>query len=141
MKKVSLLLLVMSLPLFSNPLERYQWKNRLLLLSLTEDEEEKAQVTQLLSSKKAELSERDLVVINLSAGKWQLPLQKVLSEAEKAELRKRLQVAKSKGSTFILLGKDGSEKARQRGRLELRAVFALIDAMPMRKAELRQRGQ
>jgi len=41
----------------------------------------------------------------------------------------------------VLVGKDGREKLRQSTPLSLAALYALIDAMPMRKAEQRRRAQ
>jgi hypothetical protein len=37
---------------------------------------------------------------------------------------------------FILVGKDGGEKARQDGTLDLETWFALIDHMPTRRQEI-----
>ncbi len=39
--------------------------------------------------------------------------------------------------TLILVGKDGSEKLRTHSLLPIKKLFALIDAMPMRKEEMR----
>ncbi len=41
----------------------------------------------------------------------------------------------------VLVGKDGREKLRRTEPLSLAALYALIDAMPMRKAEQQQRAQ
>jgi hypothetical protein len=40
----------------------------------------------------------------------------------------------------ILIGKDGGVKLVQEERVSLQAVFDLIDTMPMRRREMRQRG-
>ncbi len=41
--------------------------------------------------------------------------------------------------TVILIGKDGNEKLRTQNLLTADKLFALIDAMPMRKEEMRNR--
>lgn len=38
--------------------------------------------------------------------------------------------------TIILIGKDGTEKYRTNKLLQIQDLFAIIDAMPMRKAEM-----
>lgn len=41
--------------------------------------------------------------------------------------------------TLILVGKDGVEKRRDDRAVPLEEIFALIDAMPMRRREMRER--
>ena len=43
--------------------------------------------------------------------------------------------------TVILVGKDGGVKLRQNPEVKLKDIFALIDAMPMRQQEMRQKAQ
>jgi hypothetical protein len=40
----------------------------------------------------------------------------------------------------VLIGKDGTEKYRANKVVALNELFAIIDAMPMRRAEIRKRG-
>ena len=47
-------------------------------------------------------------------------------------------VPKGQHFTFILVGRDGGEKFRSNQLTTTTQIFALIDAMPMRKAELRK---
>jgi hypothetical protein len=55
-------------------------------------------------------------------------------------LRQRFHIEPG-GSTFILVGKDGTVKLR-RPSVRLSNLFEVVDAMPMRRAEMRrQRGQ
>ncbi len=39
----------------------------------------------------------------------------------------------------VLVGKDGGEKARWSGPVSEREVFARVDAMPMRRREMREK--
>ena len=41
---------------------------------------------------------------------------------------------------MILVGKDGTEKLRAHHVVSAQALFALIDAMPMRQREMREAG-
>ncbi|MEN0050651.1 MAG: DUF4174 domain-containing protein, partial [Bacteroidota bacterium] len=43
--------------------------------------------------------------------------------------------------TVILIGKDGGEKLRRKGKLLTRkALYQTIDVMPMRRAEMRRKN-
>ncbi|EOD81375.1 hypothetical protein RN22_14235 [Grimontia sp. AD028] len=42
--------------------------------------------------------------------------------------------------TAVLIGKDGTEKARWRQGFDINEMVQVIDEMPMRKAEIRERG-
>ena len=55
-----------------------------------------------------------------------------------ARLREQFKVD-SGVTTFILIGKDGTVKSRQ-PQVRLSDLFDLIDAMPMRRAEISRRG-
>jgi hypothetical protein len=55
-------------------------------------------------------------------------------------LRKRLSVPSGR-FTVILIGKDGGEKIRQGSSVDLKEIFAIIDAMPMRQQEMRERAK
>ena len=41
----------------------------------------------------------------------------------------------------ILIGKDGTEKYRTNTLLQTKELFAVIDAMPMRRAEMKRKGE
>lgn len=43
--------------------------------------------------------------------------------------------------TFVLVGKDGGEKLRSNCPVTLQKLYATIDAMPMRKAEMKRQGK
>lgn len=42
--------------------------------------------------------------------------------------------------TAVLIGKDGTEKARWRQGFDIKEMVAIIDEMPMRQAEIKNRG-
>lgn len=54
-------------------------------------------------------------------------------------LARRLRVSPS-GFLLVLVGKDGGVKLTSRSVVSRERLFALIDAMPMRRDEMRRRG-
>ncbi|MGJ8723639.1 MAG: DUF4174 domain-containing protein [Roseibacillus sp.] len=134
MKNLLLLTLGLLFPLSASPLKDYRWKNRILLIHSSAPLED-------LSKHKAELTERHLIILNLSASKTKLPNEVLLTDKQRKKLRDFYKVPETQKETFILIGKDGSEKARQEENLNLAKFFALIDTMPMRKAEIKRNAR
>jgi len=103
-------------------LEALRWENRVLVIHepVLTAEEGKARVESLKKAKE-DLEERDLAILKMDA-----------------EMKKKYQV---KEDTFVLLlfGKDGGLKLRQEGKMDLEALYELIDQMPMRQREMRGR--
>ena len=79
---------------------------------------------ELLKKDSAGLREREVVVTMAGVGDaaW-----------------KRFAVPLHSDFTVVLVGKDGGEKYRSHRPLSTAELFALIDAMPMRRAEMRRR--
>ena len=118
----------------------YQWQNRVLLVFAPDAEHGAlAEQSANLSGMEADLRARDLVV-------WQLVDQEpaVVNGAASPDLTSQLfydHFSIEDGEfTVILLGKDGTEKLKQTQPVTASGLFALIDAMPMRQREMRQRG-
>jgi len=63
-----------------------------------------------------------------------------ISDATAGSLRNQFNI-KSGQPTVILVGKDGGEKPRSTGYVPIEDIFSLIDAMPMRQAEMRERRE
>ena len=119
----------------TNPLECYRWKNRLIVASVPkkQDREELAVALRLSHQK---LTERDLIVIDISSEQIQIPGTVRLGEKETKNLKERfgLDIEKSR-SLFLLIGKDGGVKDHHLGMLNLDKWFDLIDSMPMSQRE------
>lgn len=63
----------------------------------------------------------------------------ILGATERLAVRRQLGL-QGRGAQLVLIGKDGSVKARQSDAVfDLAGVFALIGGMPMRRAETRRR--
>ena len=63
-----------------------------------------------------------------------------LADSDGNALRKRFAAPHGK-FTFLLIGKDGGEKYRRESGIDLQDVFRLIDSMPMRQQEMKERPQ
>jgi hypothetical protein len=80
---------------------------------------------RLLAADRAGLTERDIVIEKY-----------ILNDHTAADFRQRT----IKGSfTVILIGKDGGEKYRASKALTLQKLYAIVDAMPMRREEMRRK--
>lgn len=129
------MILGLSFSLSANPLDSYLWKNRIFLIQLGENQDA---VLKELQKAKAELEERHMVILNLGEP-VQNPFIKHPTSAENQTLRKDFNFPDpNKTLLFVLVGKDGTEKARQLEELKLADFFAQIDRMPMRRAEMRR---
>lgn len=138
-----------SIPQFS--LESYQWKNRLLLIFATsESHPDYCMQLQMLSIEQANLITRDIVVIKiLSEGESTVEGQvvddhstlqshdhsHVMGDSSAQQIRDRFGI-KHHEFCLILVGKDGSEKRRERMPVQPKLLFSQIDAMPMRQQEM-----
>ena len=69
------------------------------------------------------LAERDLIVKQVKPGD---------------KLYQTYQILPNETFTVLLIGKDGGEKYRSASLLTASRLFAMVDAMPMRQAEMRQ---
>lgn len=132
------IILIMNQDATANPLESYQWKNRLILASVSAKEDGE-KLTAVLLSNRPKLDERNLVVLNVSVGLALIPGTVRLDPRKTNSLREKFKLNASEAMpSFVLVGKDGSEKARHTGELNLARWLDLIDEMPMRRDELKQ---
>lgn len=93
-------------------LQSYQWKNRILLLEDTKKDSTQIQkARKRLGSHKADLLERDLIILTRGGQK---------------EFKIRL------------IGKDGGQKWESGPDFKTQTIFDLIDSMPMRQQEMRE---
>lgn len=120
-------------------LSTYRWQNRVLLvLSRAENEQRAtAQLAELAAAKEG-LEERKLLVFQVLPEQYR---QALLPNDQWHRATDVFQAhALDGGFTVVLLGLDGGVKVRQSQVLTINELFATIDGMPMRRAELgRQR--
>ncbi len=123
----------------AEPLDPYRGKSRLIIASVPPGEA-RVQLTAALAANRAEIDERDLQVIDVSPGSARIPGTVRLDPQQTTALREKLKLSERETkAVFILIGKDGGEKSRQRETLKLTKWFTLIDAMPMRRDEVGRR--
>lgn len=134
------LLLFAAIPsAIAQEIQQHRWKERLILV-FAPNEEDPAyleQVEQLQDSGEA-LNARKVMVYQI------LPVvYKKGIKTEKWQAREAGTLAGMKaedGFGTLLIGLDGGVKLRSRRVVEPDKFWALIDAMPMRKAELKDKG-
>jgi hypothetical protein len=138
---MSIGVLIMSLSAWSADLTEYRWKNRLILsFSPTPSDPGYASFEEDVLSRSNEVKDRDLIVFRVfEKGPSRLEGQP-LSQEDAQNLRRRFRV-KSGRFTVILIGKDGGVKMMREDGAELQEIFDLIDSMPMRQREMRDKGQ
>ncbi len=119
----------------ASPLGDYRWKNRLIVVSVP-DGAARAEMVADFQKRRAALEDRDLIVIDASPTPLGVP--GAVRPEDLEAVRKSWKLGGK--AVFVLIGKDGGEKSRQTEKLDLEKFFALIDTMPMRKAEMREGG-
>jgi hypothetical protein len=112
----------------AGPLDGYRDRARVLVLSAPDSGDAQLRAQRAaLASVRAGVAERDLVV-----------LEAVGSGAEARALRERLGLP-ADSFRAVLIGKDGGAKITEAAPIAPQRLFATIDAMPMRRTEMRER--
>ena len=138
MRKMLLIFILnlISMSLISQSLDSHRWKNRIVLIFHTaETAETFDQQIELLQSDLDALKERDIVVYSI--GKNELIKnfdEKIKGEVQAWKRKWRVDDA----FAFLLIGKDGGVKMREKGIVSLQQLNSKIDAMPMRQSEMRK---
>jgi hypothetical protein len=128
------------LPVSGHDLTAYQWKNRVLLIfSPTDADPFFEALNRNISEELSEMNHRDLIVLRVFETAPSFIEEKLLSPEDAEKLRERFRVRAGR-FTVILIGKDGGVKMVRENQVELREIFDLIDGMPMRQQEMRQKG-
>lgn len=127
-------------PASAGDLKSYRWKNRLLLVfSPTASEPGFAAFDRSLAEQRLEVTDRDLIVFRIFEEGSSRVEQKPLAREDAQELRRRFRVASGRFSV-ILIGKDGGVKMKRESRVDPAEIFDRIDSMPMRRQEMRNKG-
>lgn len=116
-------------------LDRYQWRNRILVVSAPSDDDPdlKAQLHELASTRR-EFADRDMLLVTLLEDGASSADGRELTSAEVAAARAALRI--DSGSFALrLVGKDGSVKLSRFAATPMTEIYALIDSMPMRQRE------
>ncbi len=137
-----LILVTMAVPKNSEAqeLEDYQWKNRILLLvdAFPDTDALQSQLDELTSDKKA-LEDRDLVIFRVTP---EAVFDRDGSRSPLSAERIYRKFNLDSGFTgTVLIGKDGRSKLEKPFEVSAQTIFALIDGMPMRRAEMREEAR
>lgn len=118
-------------------LDEFKWENRVVLLFAPGPKDSDYHKQQeAFAEAKTGLRARDIVVVTAFAdGSGMLDGRPIDQKSVRA-LRRDFQPV-SGALTFVLVGKDGTEKMRVKGRpTKVEKIFETIDAMPMRQQEM-----
>jgi hypothetical protein len=121
-------------------LDRYRWQNRILLVFAPDAASAlyRRQQEMLLVAERG-LNERDMVIIFVIRDTVSTKGRPAAAVAA-VDLRDAYGVLPHE-FRVVLIGKDGDVKLRQEEPISMADLFALIDAMPMRKQEIGQRSK
>lgn len=109
-------------------LNSYQWKNRLLLVfAPSKDHAAYQQQMMLLQEQQASFDERNLLVIDMLTQ----------TNNDLTKIRQQFNVSPEE-FRVVLIGKDGTAKRQDNSPVSPKAIFDTIDAMPMRRQEMRR---
>lgn len=112
-------------------LEAFRNRSRVLLVFAPSNTDEAvSKQKRLLEASEAGLSQRDLRVFYLPADG---------AEENAYALRNHFKISKS-AFAAVLIGKDGGEKARYLKPVYPKTLFEVIDQMPMRRREIKERA-
>ena len=122
-------------------LSQFQWKNRLLFLFAPNRNHPLFEpLHKSLAAQKTEAADRDLVVFEILESGPSSVNTNYLDPQAAQKLRDKFDVQRGRFAV-ILVGKDGGIKLNRRDPTQLADIFALIDAMPMRREEIRQKSR
>lgn len=131
-----LLLLIVNTPNVNDFISQHRWKERVIVAFASGDQTElENQLANLIDSWD-ELLERDLVVYHTSIKYKEDDRLRFLSKEQASWF---VQEYDAKDPQYLLIGKDGGVKRRRNKKMDLQSIFALIDGMPMRKAEMKRK--
>jgi hypothetical protein len=118
-------------------LEQHQWKNRILIVKTNQDSNNlfEKQIREILSDKKG-ITERKLIIYTANDA-----ILKMLDFSKNKEIKisnvKEGILKPKENFEILLIGLDGGIKLKQDKFLALEKLYSIIDAMPMRKQELK----
>jgi hypothetical protein len=122
-------------------LSKFQWKNRLLLIFAPDENDSLFKKLQSeIITQEAEVEDRDLIIFELF-GLGSSRMNRALLDQSKVDSIRRHFSVPQRSFRVILIGKDGGIKLKRNGQIDLETIFELIDSMPMRKDEIRQKNQ
>ncbi|GAB3339531.1 hypothetical protein GCM10027429_26070 [Marivirga atlantica] len=121
----------------NSPFDAFQWKNRILVIYSNESSNSLTSQKQYYADGKTDYEERDLIVFVLT-DKTLNYIDNSAASIDAIDVRNFLNISEKDTFNVSLIGKDGGIKLQQNTLLTNEKLFATIDAMPMRKREMRK---
>lgn len=122
-------------------IEDFQWKKRLLLIfSPNSADPLFNSLSNEISSRPGDVEDRDLAIFEILESGVSKMDSSELEPQKSVSIRERFEIPNNT-FTVILLGKDGGIKLKRNDHVRLEEIFRLIDSMPMRQDEMRQKGR
>ena len=116
-------------------LKKHQWEHRIIVVSSPTFGNSDAEVQlELLEKNKNALIERKLLVYHVTNAGFTLNFEEEIFVSENSQ-------SAISGFNVSLIGLDGNEKYHATQVQDPEKFFSLIDAMPMRQAELQKKNQ
>ena len=110
-------------------LKPYKWENRVIILVASEpDHPMLPRQLRIFEERSPGIKERDLVIFSNQADS--------LDNSIRQAIRNNFDLP-DEGFRFLLIGKDGSVKIDRAEVVSSKELFAIIDAMPMRRREMK----
>jgi glutathione peroxidase len=121
-------------------LAEYAWKNRIIVIfGESQNDVAYQSFREKWDGRREETSDRDLLLVTIFEDGDSHIGESSITRASAKKLRSEFQ-AEPHTMTFVLIGKDGTEKLRK-AEVDLDEIFEIIDTMPMRKREMRAKAQ
>ena len=125
---------------FNGPLEKYEWKNRIIVIFADNPgSEDYLQQVRLLNENCADFRERDLISFHIFRDEAYGPGDQALGMEDRLYLQNQYKY-KAGGFAILLIGKDGTVKTRSLKPISASELYTLIDGMPMRKVEMHRKN-
>ena len=120
------------------PFSELIWKNRIIVVFADDfDDEYYKNQMQILKTDTIDLKERNLIIFGVSQTIVKTEYGDKADRITAKEVRDYYRITQGINST-ILIGKDSGEKQRWLNLVETVQIYGLIDAMPMRRSEMRK---
>ena len=112
----------------NNSLASFQWKNRVLVvMAPSRQDESLAAQRRIVEQNASGMAERQIVLIEADA-----------DDERSRELRRQFSVGE-RAFKVVLVGKDGNAAVSSDRPLAAKELFGKVDAMPMRRDEMRRK--
>ncbi|GAB2454614.1 hypothetical protein GCM10011375_02140 [Hymenobacter qilianensis] len=120
-------------PSLPERIKAQRWQKRVVVLCApTAESAELKQQKASMAAAQTQVNARDMLILEA--------IETSLSPSEKQYVRQTLGI-KPGGFALVLIGKDGGVKRKETEPIDPKALFETIDAMPMRRQEMREKDR